>query len=406
MKKNIVLLVPSLKNGGAERVVSRLASLLSENYSVKVVLFDGSNIDYECDAPIISLNEKASSSDTLLHKILRFIRRLYKYKKFKKENSIDLTYSFIDSANIVNILSRGNDKKITSIRGFAAIKSKDNVLNRFIYRPIYKYIHKRADKVVCVSEGIKRHIENEYTLDENKTIVINNGYNLSEIERKARLEIPVELKNIYSKDFIFISVGSYRYEKGFWHLIKAFSEVYKENQSSKLLIIGRGDEQNEIKIRDLIKRLGIEDAVYLPGFQKNIYKYLINSDAYVLSSISEGFPNSMVEAMACGLPVIATDCSTGPREILSQQYNHSSQAVGIECLDSGVIVPKQNAKEDYQTLELDDKEILLSKAMKIYMKDSNMRDKYRIESKKRAQEFSYDKWLSKHMQVFNELLND
>lgn len=83
----------------------------------------------------------------------------------------------------------------------------------------------------------------------------------------------------------------------------------------QLLIVGHGDK--ETQLRRLIKDLGLESNAILMGGQENPYKFMKHSDLYVLSSLTEGFPNAMVEAMSVGLPILAVDCKSGPREILS-----------------------------------------------------------------------------------------
>ncbi|MDV5116071.1 glycosyltransferase [Clostridium perfringens] len=177
-------------------------------------------------------------------------------------------------------------------------------------------LYDKADGIIPVSKVIKESLVNDYKLDEQKISVIYNPYNVNEINELAKEEIKNEHKEFMNSNKIFISVGRQMYQKGFWHLVKAFKLVHDKDKEVKLVIIGN-DFQNGA-VENLVQELGIEDSVLLVGYEKNPFKYMKNSSIYVLTSIFEGFPNSMVEGLACGLPVIAADCKSGPREILCE----------------------------------------------------------------------------------------
>jgi glycosyltransferase involved in cell wall biosynthesis len=116
-------------------------------------------------------------------------------------------------------------------------------------------------------------------------------------------------------------VGRLNEQKDFPTLIRAFKIVYEKSKNARLIILGEGSEREHLM--HLIKELGLVDIVSLPGFLQNPFSYMHRSQVFVLPSIHEGFGNVLVEAMACGCPVVSTDCPSGPREILNNgEYGH------------------------------------------------------------------------------------
>ena len=239
MKKNIVLLIPQLKFGGAERVVSRLSFALREKYNLMIVVFDGENVTYEIGCTLKSLDIPPTLKGNIFMKTINVFRRILEYRKFKRDNNIDLTYSFGDTANIVNVFSFGKDKKISSVRGFKRIRTNDGFLNRYIKKPISKNVLAKSDKVISVSELITKTIVQEYNIDEKKVETIYNGYESNEIILKSQENLSNEEHKTFSEEKILISAGTFRSEKGYWHLLKAFSLVLKKEKNAKLVILGR-----------------------------------------------------------------------------------------------------------------------------------------------------------------------
>lgn len=397
-KKNVVLLIPSLKRGGAERVVSRLSKILKDDYNLKVVIFDSSEIDYNCECEIIDLNEPANGKN-VFSKFLKSLRRISKYYIFKKKNNIQITYSFGNSANIVNVFSYGDDKKVTSLRGYGNIKHKESSWSSNIISNVAKMTNKRADLIISVSNVIKDAVIKYYGIDEGKVDVVYNGYEIKEIKNKITESINETEKEWLKNKFVFVSMGSYRKEKGYQYLLKSFSEVAKKEERAGLVIIGKGDDIAEKQLIELINNLEITNNVYLAGFRKNPYNLLASCDSYVLSSLSEGFPNALVEAMACKLPIIATDCKSGPKEILTDNGNLEEDTHTFSIEKYGVLVETISENGDNV---LDVEESLKNAMLKI-MDDTELRNEYIKKLETRVKDFSYDYWRRKHLELFSKL---
>ncbi len=114
---------------------------------------------------------------------------------------------------------------------------------------------------------------------------------------------------------MIISIGRFQKEKDFPTLINAFAKL-RERIDARLVILGDGDERENLE--SLVKQLGLSAAVDMPGFVENPYSYLSRASIFVLSSVSEGLPNALLEALALKVPIVSTDCVTGPREILRE----------------------------------------------------------------------------------------
>ncbi len=331
--KNVAIIIPNLKGGGAERAASNLTKNLDKKrFNVFLVLFDSSNIQYEFAGELINLNIRASN--TFFGKLFNFTKRIIEVYKFKRKKSIDTTISFLPGPNIINILTRNKDKIIVSVR--ANVTRKSNSIYSKIFDRIMKLTYNKSDYVTVVSKAIKEDLINFFHIEDNKIVVINNSYDIEKIVEMSKEKIPDDEKLFFS-GFNLISIGRLENSKGHFHLIRAFKHVVYNGYKVKLIIIGEGSLYEYLQ--DLITGYEMQDYVHIFGFKNNPYKYLYNSGIFILPSISEGFPNILVEAMICGKPVIASDCKTGPSEILSPNNNEIDKNSRVMLTEAGILVP-------------------------------------------------------------------
>lgn len=395
MKKNIGLLIPSINEGGAERVVSRLSHILFDNYNVFVIVFEDTYMKYPISGELINIGIKANPGINI-KKVTLPIRRALKLRKIKKLSNLDVVISFMDSPNLVNILSLNkNCKTIISIRNY-----EHNNLGKTIKKVISKFYNK-ADYIVAVSKVIEKNLIETYKVNSNKIRTIYNPYNISQIDELKNQELKPEYKNFFEEGFFFISVGRNMFQKGFWHLIKSFKLVHNKYPEVKLIIIGR--DESEGKAEKLVRDLKIENSVLFTGSQENPFNFIKNSDVYVLTSLFEGFPNGMVEAMACGCPIIATDCKSGPNEILNYMPDLSSSCRKIERADFGLLVPAFDMSENWDSESINDNEEEMAKAMVLYKENSELREHYKAKSLERAKNFNYETCKTDFIKVIEQL---
>jgi glycosyltransferase involved in cell wall biosynthesis len=133
----------------------------------------------------------------------------------------------------------------------------------------------------------------------------------------------------------------------------------------------------------------------ITGFIDNPFPYFKNSYKYILSSLFEGFPNAMTEALSCGCPVIAADCKSGPREILYKECNIMETAAEEEFADYGILIPSFNSKESWDASLIEKEEKLLSEMMNKLILDKNLRNNYSLVGLERVKEFDYITCLNK-----------
>ncbi|QTL99721.1 glycosyltransferase [Iocasia frigidifontis] len=379
MKKNIGIIIPTLSNGGAERVVSNLSCGLSENVNMKIILYDGSKIDYPYKGEIIDLN--ITTTNNPFSKFLAFIKRIYKVKKIKEKYDLDVTISFLGNSNLVNIITK-RKKTLISIRN---LKSKQL---KGVYGSIYKFLirffYGKADIIVAISKMVKADLIDNFNLDANKITVIYNPCNIYNIKKLANQELEKKYE-IAFKNPTIINIGRLTHQKGQWHLIRALKKVKERVKNAKLFILGQGEL--EYYLKELAKNLGLLKDIYFLGFQKNPFKYINKSKLFVFSSLYEGFGNVVIESMACGISVISTDCKAGPREILAPDTDIKKQTKKAEYAEYGVLVPVCDGNKYQADVKLTREEDILANQIIKMLQNQELRNSYCEKSIKRANEF-------------------
>lgn len=360
--KKLLLVVPMLHQGGFEKVCVATARLLQPYYQVQIAVFDSKDIAYDITGlSVVDLN--LPSREGRLAKICNILKRGRKLHKLKKKEKTDITYSFGPTANLANIASFGKDEKWFGVRSYMDMGNARQI----------KLFCRFADKVVCCSEAICQEIRQQYGC--NHAVVLSNPFDIQEVEA---LSVKEAARLPWDEGRILVSMGREDAVKGFWHLIKSFALVHKRLPDTKLMIIGQGEYT---RYKELARNLGIENAVFFTGLQKNPYPYLKRSSLYVLTSYFEGFPNALVEAMALGIPAIATDCMTGPKEILGGGY--------------GILIPNMSSDEDFDPAHVTQEEKALAGQITELLEDEEQMAHYREMARKRAGDYTTQAYVAK-----------
>lgn len=366
-KKKLLFVISSLVGGGSERVITTILNHLNkEKYEISLVLFiKGGHYLSQIpdDVKLYDLKKKSRFS---------FLRLIFCLNGLFRKIKPNTVISFMAYTNLVVLLAKFLSgckfNLVISIRtnlGYANLFAKFKRIKYFLYKRTFNF----ADHIVVPSVGIKKDLEKTFGIDQKKINIINNPIDLEKI-KELKEELVEDLEIEKCKPFL-ITVGSLTRPKGYHYLLRAFSIIKKEIDE-KFLILGTG--KDEAKLKSLVNELGIREEVFFLGFQKNPYKFMKTASIFIISSIWEGFPNVILEAMVCGVPVISTDCPFGPREIITNGKN-------------GILVPPADEKA-------------LSEAILALLKDSALRRNFSEEGKKRAEDFRIEKIIPQYEELF------
>jgi len=385
VKKNLSILIYSLGSGGAERVTSILLSELRKKYNITLVLMN-TTIFYTIpdDVQVVYI-EKSFAFEQNIFKLLKLPFLAWKYKKICEKQKIDISLSLLVRPNYINVLSKlmgSRAKCIISERSFLSEELKNHKIHFFIRRTLVSYLYNKADVIVGISKGTTQDLIEMYKITPEKTRVIYNPIDLDFI-LKEKMN-----KNLISKqdEFVFVTIG--RLDKGKNHelLIKAIEKL--KSKKIKLLIIGDGLERKSLE--NLINQLNVKNKVEFLGLQKNPFQFLFQSDCFVFATNYESFGNVLVEALACELPIISTDCKSGPREVLAPNSNIQIHLKDrIEKEEYGILTPVNDLEKMVASMEL-------------MLMNSSIRNNYKEKSQKRANDFHKNKIIQQWLEVFEK----
>lgn len=314
MKKSVLFIIDVLKYGGAQRVLLNHAKFLNRQ-GIKVSVFSIKD-DIEFNIPKGINVYKALSKDQKITENIFYV--LEKLNEAVKRH--DLIIGFMDFiTNYITVLSSKINKKPVFI---SVRNTLSEEIDKFDYKRINHDLtmltYNMADKVICPARYIQNDVVSNFKINRRKTKVLYNPVDIKLISALKRQKIEPEHGEAFTGKTI-LSIGRLERQKNYKNLIYAFRNFCKHYKGDvKLVIIGEGSLREELE--NVIGRTGLEKKVFLIGKQHNIYKFLHHSDMFILPSIYEGMPNVLLEAMAAGVPVAASNL--GPiREIISDGKN-------------------------------------------------------------------------------------
>lgn len=240
---------------------------------------------------------------------------LYNLIRHLRNNQTDVLLSTMEIPNIIAMIATRYPASVPVVLRSASIYSKRERTGKYrLIPPLKRLLYSSAESIVTISDGVAKDLAEVTGIDESEFTTIYNPAFDPEIQRKA--EEPVEHEWFEEgRNEIVIAVGSLKPAKDYATLIRAIHRL-QDTKDTYLVILGDG--QNKDNLIELSKGLGIRNRVSFPGFVDNPYAYITKANVLVLSSAWEGFGNVLVEAMACGTPVVSTDCPGGPSEILNE----------------------------------------------------------------------------------------
>lgn len=299
----LMLLLADTEGGGAQRTMVNLANGLAAEGTFDVKLVVGrsggaAEAWISSTVDVIDLNAPRA--------------RFLPFSLSRKIDAVkpDAVLSSLVHANVAAWLGRSLS------RSKPALLLRETNTHR--HRPDFKRMmgvaaglaYRRAERVIALSEGVGKELVGLYDLQPDRVVTIHNPVGIDLFHRKAS-----ERKALPALPRRFVAVGRLAAQKNFSMLIEAFAAGAPED--AELTIYGDGPEREMLTGR--IEELGLAGRINLPGFVSDMPAELIKHDTFLLSSLWEGFGHVIVEALAAGLPVIATDCPYGPRDILKNR---------------------------------------------------------------------------------------
>jgi glycosyltransferase involved in cell wall biosynthesis len=354
----LALLIPSLRGGGAEISSVRLANCLAgRGLSVDLVVLRASGPWLEkIDRAVGLVDLRALRARRGLPALVRYLRRTRPTALVAGPVNV----------GVLAIAARRLSRVATRI---VAVEQNDwrarlahsglpaEQIARWAIRATYRF----ADQCLAVSEGAADSLAVVAGITRSRVGVLYNGIDLGESERLAREAI--EHPWLADREApVLVAAGRLVEQKGYPDLLQAFSSVVRSH-SARLLILGEGPLRAPLEKR--VRELGLEGSVEFLGFRPNPYPWMAAASVFVQASLFEGFGVAILEALACGAPVVATDCPSGPSEILQ----------GGEC---GILTPPGNPEA-------------LAAAIERLLSDETLRQELRERGRQRAKVFSIDR---------------
>lgn len=353
----IALCIPSLEMGGAERFVVDLARMIDKKkYEVQVIITRNGiktslwNVLIDNDIEIIDLSDKS---------FLGMTKKQLKYFKTQRPSVVHANVGSMLHIMLAAKLAR-IPKKLYTVHNEARLLFGNSNLKKMIYKSAFLFF---GFVPVAICNTVKKTLINEFSLNSDRIPCVNNGVDINKFQ----------FARVPHSDVRIISVGTLYQIKNHQAIIDAFAELYSRNKNLRLIILGEGDQRELLEKK--IEEYGLKEVISLPGITTNVASYLQTSDLYVSASLTEGLPLSILEAMSCGLPVVATDAG-GTIDIVKNNVN-------------GMVVLRNDINA-------------LKNAIEILLDDADLQEEFGINSRRIAEEWSLENCAHGYEQLYEK----
>lgn len=309
-RKKIYFLINSLGAGGAERVVSNLATNLSWTHDITIITLKEDRF-FDLPENVKHLPLSRAKNNLVMVALIPWF--YFQLRRLLPE--YDNGVSFLEISNFLHIFIRKDAIisfriHIDFFRGFVGS----------VYRLLIKLLYPKAGKIIVNSE------ENRYDLAEflhisiDRIVTLYNPISMAEIEQKRKESAEDWILEKTKGKKVFVTTGRLEWQKHHEIIIWAFQRLYWSGEHDFIwLVIGDGVERN--RLEKMVSESWLQENIIFLGTQRNVFKYLNVADYFLYASEIEWFPNVLIEAMACNLPIITSDFKSGARECVLGEYN-------------------------------------------------------------------------------------
>ena len=408
----ILLLIPNLGLGGAQRVFHDHSVELAKHYAITEAVFNLEGGDlYPSGNPVVNL--EVGGGGGALAKLQNFRRRISGLRRLRERLRPAVVISHLEGADYVNLLSGGPGKTILCVHGSklhdANIRGPIGWLRKKVLIPL---LYNRADRIVTVSRDIIPELVEDFGVKREKLLTINNFFEVAQIEAKSQEPLSAAEAAVYAAAPVLVTSGRLALQKNQAPLLDSFAALLLR-RPAKLVFVGDGELREALTVRarnlglrvyaiwEALEELTPDFDVYFLGMQQNPFKYLRPATAFVFPSAWEGFPMALGEAMICGLPVLSSDCPTGPREMLAPAT--TSPVISLRSTERGaygillpMLIQPASLATDLNTW---------TDAMDSLLADTSEQSRLGKLARERMQDFTRERIFDQWIQLVEEVQN-
>ncbi|MFT5350513.1 MAG: glycosyltransferase involved in cell wall biosynthesis [Gammaproteobacteria bacterium] len=315
--QNFSILINSLAEGGAEKVVATLIpEFKQQGLDVPLICMEQNDVQKIESAQITYLSKQTGMDETFFKKFISLFTFARQLKKHIKANQVRLVQSHIYRANYVNVLAKlmGAGHKVQLVNHGIPEQYLKGGFSGSINRLLIRLLYPCADQVICPSMSMLDSLQ-AMGVSKGKLNHITNPVDVTKVRKMGALAISNEFFEFDSNKRYAISIGRLEPVKCTSDIVEAFATVTEVCPELELIILGSGSQREQLLKQ--IEQMGINERVHLFGHVDNPYQYLARCELFISASENEGFSLVIVEALALAVPVISTDCTGGPRDILA-----------------------------------------------------------------------------------------
>ena len=332
--------IPNLTVGGAEQVVVNIVNGLADRgYNVELVLSEQSGellSQVDRQVPVVELPpDPVQPLGVAIH-----LPALTAYLSRKEPTVL---FSHLTQASVVALSAKrllDVETAVIPTHHAASGVSTDRTAKTRIVRQLIRQLYPSADRIIAVSKCVGDTVAADLSVDPSAISVLHNPVEVGHIQDQTR--DPVDHEWIEDDETaVMLFVGRIHDQKDLTTWLRTFKAVHEQRPDVRGVIVGQGQRREDVI--DFAAELGLNDVVSVPGYVDNPFRYMAQASVFLLSSHSEGLPTVLIEALACGCPVVSTECPCGPREILGDgrygrlapvgDVNRLAEAVMAELAD-------------------------------------------------------------------------